>query len=400
VDFYEYLGLKGPMYDAGFKTAYIELQSYIEKGLLTKQSHKTLPLDIYCYGRTAVYTNVWDNITSKCRGIVVDRETNEIVARPFEKFHNYNRTAEQDENVTAAVKDGARVYFWEKMDGFMLTRFEYRGLVIVTSKSSFESIHAKWGRAEVGNTVDFWPPNTTAVFEGISPNFRIVVDYGKRNELVLLAVIDNETGDEMEPAELREWARKNGLRIPSFFTGTVSEFYTKINREHEGTNLEGFVATWYPEDGGVPYRLKLKYLEYMRLHRMITGISPKQISKLIEDGMVTELNMLHNDTTPWMAKFVDRWVHALETEYESIKARSTEAYVNSKEVVRVKVGQRPYENMGQERKAWAAEFTRPENKQYSPILFHMLDGRDPAPVIWEMVRRKLTVGKGPLVQNY
>ena len=47
------------------------------------------PLDIYNYTRATVHENWWDEVTSICRGVIINRETGEIVARPFEKFHNY-----------------------------------------------------------------------------------------------------------------------------------------------------------------------------------------------------------------------------------------------------------------------------------------------------------------------
>jgi RNA ligase len=48
---------------------------YLNTGLVAVQHHKEFPLDIYTYGREAVFGNVWDKVTSKCRGIIVHRHT-------------------------------------------------------------------------------------------------------------------------------------------------------------------------------------------------------------------------------------------------------------------------------------------------------------------------------------
>ena len=64
-------------------------ENYLEAGWVQVQHHQEFPLDIYNYTRAAVHENKWDAVTSKCRGIIVNRDTGEIVARPFEKFHNY-----------------------------------------------------------------------------------------------------------------------------------------------------------------------------------------------------------------------------------------------------------------------------------------------------------------------
>ena len=51
------------------------------------------------------------------------------------------------------------------------------------------------------------------------------------------------------------------------------------------------------------------------------------------------------------------------------------------------------------RKSYAARFTSPENKKYAPVLFSMLDSKDPNPVIWKMVKR-VTNGVNPVVDTY
>ena len=47
---------------------------------------------------------------------------------------------------------------------------------------------------------------------------------------------------------------------------------------------------------------------------------------------------------------------------------------------------RTYDNLGEIRKIYAAEVARPENKQYSGVLFAMLDGKDIQQVIWKLVK--------------
>ena len=68
-------------------------EKYIEPGYVSVQSHSEFPLSIYAYGRKTVQEQKWDGVTCKCRGIVVNNETGEIISRPFEKFHNYGMSA-------------------------------------------------------------------------------------------------------------------------------------------------------------------------------------------------------------------------------------------------------------------------------------------------------------------
>ena len=44
-------------------------------GLVQVGHHDEFPLSIYTYGRKAVHENIWDDVTKKCRGIIVENET-------------------------------------------------------------------------------------------------------------------------------------------------------------------------------------------------------------------------------------------------------------------------------------------------------------------------------------
>ena len=190
MNFFKYLGIDQETF----------IEKYLHGGWVTEGIHKTLPLNIFTYSRKCQQEDNWDSVISKCRGIVVDRWTGEIVARPFEKFHNYG--SPQAEGTLFDVRVQPTV--WEKMDGFMVTAFKYEGVWHAASKSSFHSIHAKWATAELRRHENNFPEGWTPVFEGLHPDLRIVVNYGDRKELVLLTVINNETGEEMSPAKLRE----------------------------------------------------------------------------------------------------------------------------------------------------------------------------------------------------
>ena len=63
------------------------LNDYLEKGLVVKNDHPTLPISIYNYSRTCQYENNWDEITKQCRGLILDNE-GYVVAKTFNKFFN------------------------------------------------------------------------------------------------------------------------------------------------------------------------------------------------------------------------------------------------------------------------------------------------------------------------
>ena len=396
MNFYSYIG----------KTPTEFLTEYINTGLVDIASHDTFPLVLYTYGRKTVHENIWDEVTSKCRGIIVHRETGEVIARPFEKFHNYGSVFLTGEDEVASMGEPV---IWEKMDGFICTQYVWEGRNYIASKGSFHSPHAKWATKEfnraimkAGYTEDGGSlrEGYTLMFEGLNRDLRIVVDYGQRQELVLLAVINIETGEELRPERLREFAKSTGFSTPLQNNLTLAEARHMTMAEASVFRPvdEGYVLTWY-QDGKPPFRLKLKFIEYLRLHRMVTGVSPKRIWEVLAGNQSSELNEYLRQSTPWFSAFVQKWLHALTWKYQEIETEATARYSAARETCRVKVGQRPYENMGAERKEYALEFTREENKPYSAVLFALLDGKDIKPVIWKMVKT-LTHGHNPMVDAH
>ena len=67
----------------------IVLADYKARHLIKSQNHPRLPLTIWNYSPECQYNKeLWDDVTTLCRGLVTDNETNEIVGRSFRKFWN------------------------------------------------------------------------------------------------------------------------------------------------------------------------------------------------------------------------------------------------------------------------------------------------------------------------
>lgn len=372
------------------------LDRYLAERLITVNHHDEFPLDLYTYGRTVQYTGQWDNLTSRCRGIVVNRNTGEIVARPFEKFHNFetqNQPQTHGVNLATMPVTGAVI---EKMDGFMCTLYEWEGQEYIASKGSFSSPHAKWATEfyRKHKKGPEWPKGWTPVFEGISANLRIVVDYGKFEGLILLAVINKETGEEMPYETMGRMANLRGFPVPRLSTQDWMGVRTlTLNTSLKGE--EGFVCTWYLP-GKPPLRVKMKFIDYIRLHRIVSGVSPKHIWEALKEGM--SLTEWENYSTAWFAKFVAKWKRALQTEALRIEKNSKEIF----EQVSAKFDDKTQfeiSDIFRIRKEFALEFTKPENKEYSGVLFAMLDKKDIKPVIWKMTKR-LIIGSKPMIDAH
>src|SRR5690606_9414613 len=88
-----------------------QIRELEKQGKITTQAHPSLPLIVCKYSREVMYSRDWDELTKKCRGLVVDVNTGEVVAEPFHKFFNY------EELIQAEVPLNGNFRTMEKLDG-------------------------------------------------------------------------------------------------------------------------------------------------------------------------------------------------------------------------------------------------------------------------------------------
>lgn len=372
MNFYNYIGVGKE-----------EFSAYVADKRIDMAQHETFPLMLLTYGRKTVSEQLWDNVTQKCRGIIVNVHTDEIVARPFEKFFNLETTMIVDDMKEPTVVQ-------EKMDGFLCTMYEWAGNQYVASKGSFHSPHAKWATATYLKTLGkeaIWPDGYTPVFEGITRNLRIVVDYEQREELVLLALINKETGEELPAAVVKDYATVNGFSVPKVYSLRTREANDLSFTDRK--NFEGYVLRW-DKKGEPPHRLKVKFLTYTKLHRMVCGVSPKAIYKQLsgEDGWTSDLNTWLDESVPWFSAFVKKWVTALQTEYDRIAGGAHNVFEKLEQTSREDVQR-------WSRKDWAIAIKKYPEEMHS-ILFAMLDNKNPAPFIWKRTKYLLH-GSHPMI---
>ncbi len=158
------------------------LNSYVERGLVLANRHKSLQLTIYNYSRTCQYDSAWDEVTLQCRGLIMD-DSGEIVARGFNKFFNYEEAAGAGQ---IPIK-GDYVYVQEKMDGSLGILFHYADEWHMATRGSFHSEQAVEGLRilkEKYNNLLAFERSVSYLCEIIYPANRIVVDYGSKPRIV------------------------------------------------------------------------------------------------------------------------------------------------------------------------------------------------------------------------
>lgn len=266
------------------------LVRHLEAGNVSSRRHNELPLMILNYTPQAQYERRWDDVTKKCRGLIYNYETDEVVARPFEKFFNWDESGAPFPPTGPALR-------MPKMDGSLgiLVATNYSNGTptqeLIATRGSFHSEQAEWATMHYGELVTdmanslpaelvFSPvEGKTYLFEIIYPENRIVVDYGEYEGLTLIDVIDNATGfadtDEFDNCQ---WEDKV-VRKP------VAGFDSGQDQEIPPGD-EGFVYLWPTRN----FRTKMKAAEYVRIHRLVSGLTVKSIwQHLVNGGTLEDL---------------------------------------------------------------------------------------------------------------
>ena len=331
-----------------------KLDKLVGEGWLISQVHPTLDLTIYNYSQKTQYERMWNEETLSCRGLVLDSLGN-VVARPFKKFFNLSEVEGEIPDLPFEV--------FEKMDGSLGIFFWYNGNPIFASRGSFTSDQSKVGW-EILKGMDYknLKRGVTYLFEIIYPENRIVVDYGDTEKLVLLGAIETSTGEEipysgigenLERFELvRKWANKKSI--------------SELAKENDLIR-EGYVLRF--SNG---YRVKVKFEEYCRLHKIITNVSNIDIWEKLKDGL--PLNEILDKVPDEFYGWVKNTENRLREEFQDTLGDSEKILYS----IRKKLGD-------SERKVYAEEI----KKNINPgILFNLLDGRNPDQVIWKLVRPK------------
>lgn len=250
-----------------------ELEQLVTDKLVTKRPHPTLPLFVYNYSAAAQFKPIaeWTEALCDARGLILDHH-GEIVGRPFRKFWNYEQVLDQ-------IPGGQDYTVWEKVDGSLGIVCDYKGSTVVATRGSFESDQAKWAAQHFA---DFRPlPGFTYLFELIYPENRIVVDYGDRQETVLLAVtlLDGRITPNWQTFA-PEWCQlAHGRRVARRYASSELASLAALEDKPEHRGAEGFVVRW---DSG--FQCKVKFAEYKRLHRLITQCSTRTIWELLRCG--------------------------------------------------------------------------------------------------------------------
>lgn len=325
---------------------------YIDEGLVTEREHPSEPYLIYNYTPKCQFSKAWDDVTMQCRGLIVHRDTREVIARPFKKFFNYEEHIEKGLPIP-----NERPIVYDKRDGSLgiLYWSEDGNTPYIATRGSFTSDQALWATEwfRANTKMQVKSGNETYLFEIIYPENRIVVDYGRYKGLDLLAILDTETGKTLPMVELDDV----GTPVcPIDFT-SFAELKSVGDKNKEGFTLH------FPES---ELRLKIKLEDYVRLHKIMTGLSEIGVWEMLRDGKDPYAQDIPDEMYDWLKDVVE----LLQAKFRLIET-------NARKAVDCALDQRERRDQ--------AEIIK-KMTPYTGVAFSMLDGKDYSQAIWRMIR--------------
>ena len=332
---------------------YGEVKTYIEQGLITDRRHpENEDVAILNYTAKCQFERAWDDVTMQCRGLIMNVKTGEVLARPFKKFFNYGERIER-----GFVMPTEQPIITEKMDGSLGILYLLNGKPWIATRGSFVSDQALWAtnwwRREMK---DFVPIDNsiTHLFEIVYPENTIVVRYDFSG-LVHLASIDTAKGYQV-PVSL-PIRKTREIVYPD-----VQTLHTIIKQ-----NEEGFVI-YYPH---TDLRLKIKGEEYIRLHKLLTGVSQRVIWDLLREGLPfdTLLDQVPDEFYDWVKSVSAE----LKRQYWAIESRALMQFDAIEET----------SSLESDRKWWAERILKMTHPQLG---FAMLDKKDYSQILWKMLQ--------------
>lgn len=352
---------------------YDMLSAHVDAGNVSVNEHPAGGLFIYNYTPKVQYGRLWDEVTTATRGLILDGDGT-IVARPFPKFFNWGELDEDKQSeLYGRAAGGETVHVETKFDGSLGILYPHpvtREPQIAT-RGSFTSEQAQWANEWIAehHPRGSWPYQNGITFLGeiIYPDNRIVVDYGGWRGIVHLATINNATGRNVKLGVYTHMPHGIFAPKPDPVDFSATEILEgAVDGTMQGEEAEGYVLRWALDD----YRVKVKFEDYVRLHRLVTGTTARTIWEALVAGQDVDEILYH------VPEEFEQWVRetaaGLKQQFRRIVLDAYNEYFRL----------RP---LADDRKEFALEAVKWEHPD---LLFMLLDGRDIAPAVWKRLRPK------------
>jgi RNA ligase len=257
-------------------------------------------------------------IVRECRGLILEMNTWNIIARPFLRFFNYGEALE-----LTSEFDFTNAYALEKCDGSLITCFYYDNEWRMSTSGTIDGSGSVgfcnmsfydlfWKTAETYKLSEKMDSRYTYTFELMSPLNRVVTRYTENSLALLNARDTNNNHKELNYDELEKLSNSIGVRLPKRFSmNSIIELQNLFN-EIDALE-EGFVCIDYskeePNNPGCFPRVKVKNPSYVALHHLkdSTCSSVRGFLQVVINGEIDELVGYFPEYESYLVKIKDEY---------------------------------------------------------------------------------------------
>ena len=167
----------------------------------------------FSYTQETQNKKIWNEFTTISRGLIINEQTHQVVAHPFNKFFNEFEYKEMEIVIPLEMS------YWvtEKIDGTLIIPFEYKGKWNFSTRGEFDNAYVRKARDIA--LFDSLEKHFTYMFELIGPSYVDLSDKGflvtkyEKDDLILVGMRDHRTGKLVSPPDVVSYAQKNGSTL-------------------------------------------------------------------------------------------------------------------------------------------------------------------------------------------
>ena len=325
-------------------------------------------------------TFLWDSddpvgsaVRRECRGITFDSE-GKLICRKYHKFFNIGEKEETQLNkvnlyephIVLEKLDGSLISAQPTPDGFVLvtkagvTEISQQAEEFIKDKSHYSTFISKCIQK-----------GTTPLFEWVSRQNRIVIDYPEDN-LILTGLRYNDTGKYVDYEIMKSYATAWSIPVVQAVDGlAVQNIDLFVKQVREWDDGEGVVVRF---DSG--HMVKIKCADYVLRHKSKDQISQEKnvLQTILEDSVDDLVPLLTLED----AERLQRFQNAFWVSVENVSYELAQKFLSGN-------------NVYPDKKDFAVEFVQKKvDPSHAPVMYGMKNGKGSRGILVEMIEKSLS----------
>lgn len=293
----------------------IEIVKKLRRNPLIKVKKLADGLESFNFSEKAFFDKEWNSQTITARGLFIDTETSEIVARSYDKFFNFNELPETTEEqltktlkfpVTASLKEngylGILSWNFRTNDFIIATKSQTSGPHTDNFKRILKEDYQIDDNEDLKQLLKFH--NITLIFEVIDPIFDPHIIKYDNEKVVLLDIVENEFKARFstyeEVLKIAEMIGCEAKRNYCIFK-TPFELFHYLKSFPTTGRIEGFVLT---DSVGYRFKFKTPFYTFWKLIRNSFARPNQTVRDLFESRFPEEFKYIDSISEEYRAKFV------------------------------------------------------------------------------------------------